>query len=119
MLGRLEPSENLRALGRQALGGEEFVRLGDGVGLQLVEPALELRETGAEENTLILFLADNGGCAEEFSAAGVKNNPSIPERTRDGRPVRNGNNPLVAPGPEDTYQSYGMPWATPLRIRDL
>jgi arylsulfatase A-like enzyme len=80
----------------------------------------KLRETGAEENTLILFLADNGGCAEEFSAAGVKNNPSIPERTRDGRPVRNGNNPQVAPGPEDTYQSYGMPWAnasnTPFRL---
>jgi arylsulfatase len=80
----------------------------------------KLRETGQEQNTLILFLADNGGCAEEFAAAGVQNNPSIPDKTRDGRPVRNGNNPQIAPGAEDTYQSYGMPWAnasnTPFRL---
>jgi len=34
--------------------------------------------------------------------------------------VRVGNNPAVMPGPEDTYQSYGIPWAnarnTPFRL---
>lgn len=43
----------------------------------------------------------------------------IPRTTRDGRPVRVGNNPEVMPGSEDTYQSYGLPWAnvsdTPFR----
>ena len=39
--------------------------------------------------------------------------------TRDGRTVMRGNDPSVLPGPEDTYQSYGVPWAnlsnTPFR----
>jgi arylsulfatase len=77
-----------------------------------------LRRTGQEQNTLILFMADNGGCAEELGpkAAGLH----VPARTHDGRPVRVGNIPGVMPGPEDTYQSYGIPWAnasnTPFRL---
>ena len=77
-----------------------------------------LRRTGQEQNTLILFMADNGGCAEELGpkAAGLH----VPKQTRDGRPVRLGNIPGVMPGPEDTYQSYGIPWAnasnTPFRL---
>ncbi len=68
-----------------------------------------LEKTKALDDTLILFLADNGGCAEEL-------NPNwkglhIPRTTRDGRPVRLGNIPSIMPGPEDTYQSYGIPWA--------
>jgi arylsulfatase len=77
-----------------------------------------LRKSGQEENTLILFLADNGGCAEELGpkAKGLH----IPAQTRDQRPVRVGNIPGVMPGAEDTYQSYGIPWAnasnTPFRL---
>ena len=41
-------------------------------------------------------------------------------RTRDGRPVKIGNDPSIMPGAEDTYQSYGIPWAnlsnTPFRL---
>ncbi|MBK9171229.1 MAG: arylsulfatase [Bryobacterales bacterium] len=80
-----------------------------------------LRESEAEENTLILFLADNGGCAEE-----LRENPRqprarhVPEKTRAGEPVQLGNDPQVMPGPENTYQSYGIPWAnasnTPFRL---
>ncbi len=76
-----------------------------------------LRETGQWENTLVLVLADNGGCAEEIrpSWKGI----IFPKQTRDGRPVRLGNDPAVMPGGEDTYQSYGLPWAnasnTPFR----
>ena len=78
-----------------------------------------LEETGQLDNTLILFLADNGGCAEELGAR--MNNPSIaPPTTRDGRPVQRGNDPSVMPGSEETYQSYGVPWAnlsnTPFRL---
>jgi arylsulfatase len=43
----------------------------------------------------------------------------MPEKTRDGRSIRYGNLPAVAPGPEDTYQSYSANWAhvsnTPFR----
>jgi arylsulfatase len=41
-------------------------------------------------------------------------------RTRDGREVRFGNSPEIYPGGEDTYSSYGIPWAnvsnTPFRL---
>ena len=80
-----------------------------------------LEQTGQLDNTLILFLADNGGCAEEIGQAWSKNIVGSISRhqTRDGRPVQHGNDPNVMPGPEDTYQSYGVPWAnvsnTPFR----
>jgi arylsulfatase A-like enzyme len=76
-----------------------------------------LEKTGALENTLILFLADNGGCAEEIGRKWGGRH--IPERTRNGEPVLKGNRPELMPGPENTYQSYGLPWAnasnTPFR----
>jgi len=78
----------------------------------------KLRETGQEDNTMVLFMSDNGGCAEEVGPRwkGLH----IPQLTRDGRRVRVGNNPEVMPGAEDTYQSYGLPWAnasnTPFRL---
>jgi len=80
--------------------------------------------TGQLQDTLILFLSDNGGCAEELG-------PNLgawatgPERvgtpfTRDRWEVRYGNIPAVLPGDEDTYQSCGIPWAnvqnTPFRL---
>jgi arylsulfatase A-like enzyme len=96
----------------------------------------ELKRTGRFENTLIFFLADNGGCAEEYGSRGkVKPDPSKPvvlkpmakdelqpdmqpKVTRDGRPVRTGRG--VMPGPADTYIAYGKPWAnasnTPFRL---
>jgi len=77
-----------------------------------------LREQGRLDNTLLLFLADNGGCAEELTSGW--RGTSIPTKTLDGRPVFNGNNPERMPGPEETYQSYGVPWAnasnTPFRL---
>jgi arylsulfatase len=77
-----------------------------------------LEKTGQMDNTLILFLADNGGCAEELGSR-AKDAKGRGESTRDGRPVARENNPSVMPGPEDTYQSYGIPWAnvsnTPFR----
>ena len=77
-----------------------------------------LRKSGEEDNTLVLVLADNGGCAEELGPK--SSGRSFPEKTHDGRPVRIGNLPEVMPGAEDTYQSYGLPWAnasnTPFRL---
>ena len=87
-------------------------RMDQGIGRNLDA----LRETDQFENTLGIFLADNGGCAED-----IPENVSIDElvdklmiarsRTRSGQPVQFGNDPSRMPGPEDTYQSYGTAWA--------
>ncbi|MAG57749.1 MAG: arylsulfatase [Planctomycetes bacterium] len=95
-----------------------------------------LRKSGRLNDTLILFLADNGGCAEEYGSRGpVKPDPKRPAPlrpmgkdelqramqprvTRDGRTVRTGHG--VMPGPADTYIAYGKGWAnasnTPFRM---
>ena len=71
-----------------------------------------LRRAGVAEDTLVLFLSDNGGCAEFLAEESASPEPfryDIP--TPDGRPMRIGNTPAVAPGPDDTFQSYDLPWA--------
>lgn len=75
-----------------------------------------LEETGQLENTLVIFLSDNGACAED-----IPDNLTVDElvdklmiakeRTRTGEPVHFGNDPSLMPGPENTYQSYGRAWA--------
>ena len=81
-----------------------------------------LEETNQLDNTLILFLADNGGCAEELRGPSqpATNTHISTATTSDGKPVQRGNDPSVMPGPETTYQSYGVPWAnlsnTPFRL---
>jgi len=93
-----------------------------------------LKEKGILDDTLVLFLQDNGGCAES-GGRGTQRNPrgekptlppipsdaqhyfgSTPKQTRDGWPVRRGH---VMPGPADTYIGYGKNWAnvsnTPFR----
>ncbi len=78
-----------------------------------------LERDGLLDETLILFLADNGACAEELRVEDDWFRRIAPARTRDGRPAQAGNDPTVMPGPETTYQSYGLPWAnasnTPFR----
>jgi len=67
-----------------------------------------LKEKGIEDNTLVLFLSDNGACAEVLDPQWY----DIPTRTRDGRMVKVGNKDhSVFAGPEDVWQSYGVPWA--------
>lgn len=99
---------------RMAVYSAQIDRMDQGIGRLLDR----LRKRGEYENTLVLFLADNGGCAERLSER-WRGLPAIPDTTRDGRPVQLGNDPGTMPGPEDTYQSYGIPWAnvsdTPFR----
>jgi arylsulfatase A-like enzyme len=68
-----------------------------------------LRETRTLDNTLIVFLSDNGACAEIIQGT----------RTRHGEFARGGTRPDVMPGPPDTYAALGREWAnasnTPLR----
>jgi len=94
----------------------------------------ELKRQGQFENTLVLFLQDNGACAETVgrgkNATPRADRPSlppmppeaeqfnsVPKQTRDGYPVRQGYG--VMPGPADTYVAYGREWAnvcnTPFR----
>ncbi len=86
------------------------------LGIGKVLDALESR--GLAKDTLVVFLSDNGGCAEEIGPEGRAQH--FPRRTRDGREVRLGNGTDIVPGPEDTYASYGLEWAhasnTPFRL---
>ena len=90
-------------------------RLDQGIGK--IVRALE--DTGRLDNTLIVFLSDNGACAEvltdEWQGAYLR------RQTRQGRKVTVGNeDKSVLPGPEATYMSYGEGWAnasnTPFRL---
>ena len=80
-----------------------------------------LRQTDQWEKTLILFLADNGGCAEEITAEWAEwlTRQNGHHFTHDGRAIQYGNDPAVMPGADTSYQSYGIPWAnvsnTPFR----
>ena len=76
-----------------------------------------LNRTGRLENTLVIFIVDNGGCHVEYEPE--RTGTFLPQETRDGRPIIPGNLPEVMPGPEHSYQSYGYGWAnasnTPFR----
>lgn len=95
-------------------------RMDKGVG-RIVE---KLRAEGKLDNTLIMFMQDNGGCAETIGRD--ENKETIadmkplgpndlqkqiwpPMQTRDGKLVRTG--PGVMAGGPDTYLSYGEGWA--------
>jgi arylsulfatase len=81
-----------------------------------------LKRLGQFDDTLIVFVSDNGGCAEFLREDGEPGkwpeHYSIP--TRDGRPVKVGNNPAREPGGDTSFMSYDLPWAnasnTPFRL---
>jgi arylsulfatase len=81
-----------------------------------------LERHGALDDTLIVFLSDNGACGEEFRGLYLLAPlvVPVPERTADGREMRFGDRPAIEPGPADTFTSYGRSWAhlsnTPLRL---
>jgi arylsulfatase A-like enzyme len=94
-------------------------RVDKGVGRVLQE----LVRAGRLDDTLILFLSDNGASSETLPLVELerfKQRSDILRRyTRDGREVHIGNDPAVMPGGENTYASYGRAWAnlsnTPFR----
>lgn len=101
-------------------------------GIGRIMSALEAK--GLQENTLVFFLQDNGGCAEEFGfRAQIEPNHKdvsmdsirpmgddelqtqmVPKYTRDGKPVLSGIG--LQPGTADTYLGYGKPWANASNI---
>ena len=93
---------------RMAVYAAQVDRVDQGVG-RIMD---RLRELGEYDNTLFLFLSDNGGCAELFKEDNDIPIPSIYSTpTVDGRPTTSGNIPGVRPGPDDTFMSYDLPWA--------
>lgn len=90
---------------RMAVYAAQTDNMDQGIG-RIVE---SLRRTGRLENTLILFLSDNGGCDEVIQGT----------KTRHGYFARGGTRPDVLPGGPDTYAAYGVGWAnasnTPFR----
>jgi len=96
---------------RMAVYAAQIDCLDQGVGRILTK----LKQMGVEDNTLIVFLSDNGASDQ----GGPKGWFNIPNWRLDGQPTRWGNSPSIMPGPADTFCSYGPPWAnvsnTPFR----
>ncbi len=82
---------------KMAVYAAQIERMDWGIGKVLDK----IKRIGAEKNTLVLFLSDNGGCAE--------GGPVGFDRRKNGLP----------PGGVDSYMSYGLSWAnasnTPFR----
>ncbi|HEY64379.1 MAG TPA: arylsulfatase [Caldilineae bacterium] len=99
---------------RMAVYAAQIDRMDQGIGRIMAK----LRELGIEENTLVMFLSDNGGCAE-LLREDPRPGSAVPH-TRDGRQVRIGNIRGLIPGGDDTFMSYDLPWAnasnTPFRL---
>ena len=93
-----------------------------------------LKQNGQLDNTLILYMQDNGGCQEAYGRQikGPRNERKekiealskdelqremTPKQSREGWPMRRGH---VMPGPADTAIGYGLNWAnvsnTPYRM---
>jgi len=68
-----------------------------------------VEKAGIAENTLIIFMSDNGGNAEELNIEPV-----------NAAGMRRGNDPRVMPGTATTFESIGIPWGncanTPFRF---
>jgi arylsulfatase len=106
---------------RMEVYAAQIDRMDQGIGR--IVAALE--KSGQLDNTVIIFLADNGACAEDIPQ-GVTVDELVNKlmiaraNTRSGEPVHFGNDPERMPGPENTYQSYGTAWAnlsnTPFRL---
>ena len=68
-----------------------------------------LEHAGVAENTCVIFLSDNGGCAEEILPGGGR--LPFARTLANGVPIAFGNTSDVWPGAVDTFASYGRAWA--------
>jgi arylsulfatase A-like enzyme len=114
--GRLPAERQEYLAAKMAVHAAMVDRVDQGIGQILAA----LRETGKLDNTLVLFLTDNGASPEIPGPPGYDRNSG----TRDGRPAlreadlqRDGNSAKL--GTEESYAGIGPAWAsavnTPLR----
>ena len=61
----------------EAAGMEVYAAMVDRMDQGIGKLIAELKRTGQFENTLVLFLQDNGGCAEAQGRTGNKEHPNI------------------------------------------
>lgn len=71
----------------------------------------KLDQEGQLENTLVMFLSDNGACSEQWGPANPWANRFGPERTRNGTLIDYSNDGRKMAGTPDTYYSYGRNWS--------
>ncbi len=76
-----------------------------------------LRESGADKNTLVLFLSDNGAAPNgelKPTSSGFGFAPGAANNNwrKDGVAIKPGSGPNLMPGPHDTFAGYGLAWAT-------
>ncbi len=125
--------EGVRRKAWEARCMEVFAAMIDNMDQGIGRILAELKRSGRLENTIIFYLNDNGGCAEDMGRTrlpepaaselkpmgpdALQTRIRLPMQTRDGRPVRSGRG--VMPGPADSYIAYGRDWAnvsnTPFR----
>ena len=83
-----------------------------------------VEQSGKKDNTLVMFLSDNGaapngGLTPTSSGFGFGPNAKNDQWRSDGAAIRPGSGPDLPPGPHDTFAAYGLAWAnvsnTPLR----
>lgn len=105
---------------RMAVYAAMIDRLDQGIGRILDQ----VEQSGIADNTLIVFMSDNGGNAEELggrrrsiSQAAIAAHLHTPCEVREACA---GNVPGVMPGPMSGFQSIGIPWGncanTPFRL---
>lgn len=68
----------------------------------------ELHRCGADNNTLIFFLSDNG--ASDQAGSSLLDEPGRTWRI-DGTPTKVGNQPDIQPGPADNFVTAGPAWS--------
>ncbi len=97
---------------RMAVYAAQISKVDQGVGRLLKV----LKESGADKNTLVLFLSDNGAASDgafipSKSGFGFPLKKSSPAWRNDGKKIKGGSGPDHMPGPADTFSGYGKAWA--------
>lgn len=105
----VSPWENVKHKDWEAAKMATYAAMVDRMDQSIGRLVSALKQLGQFEDTLILFLSDNGGCAEFMAEDGWAQ--SFPDHTLDGRKITMGNIPDLKPGSDLTYQSYDKPWA--------
>jgi arylsulfatase len=109
---------------RMAVYAAQVVSIDRGVGRVLEA----VRQARVADNTLVLFLSDNGAAPDGGLTPTKGGFGFEPDRKNDtwrldGVPIRPGSGPDNPPGPADTFAAYGLAWAnvsnTPLRSTKL